>query len=289
MFERVELQVASLAMTRVEASLRAALACATAKGCPPRLSEALEYAVFPGGGRLRPQLSLLAAAGCGDGDPAAADAAAGAVELLHCASLVHDDLPCFDDADSRRGRPALHKVYGEPIAVLVGDALIVLAFEQLGRITSSRSAALVVELAKAGGAAGGIAGGQAWEVEAAAPLEEYHRAKTASLFEAAAAMGAIAAGASPAPWRRFGELVGRAYQAADDLMDAVGQSTKAGKPTRRDFALGRPNLVRAEGVAGARARLEAMLHDTFEAIPPCDEQASVRRWLEQLTARLKVC
>jgi len=285
-FEGFELPSVRMASARADAALRSALARVTADGCPPRLSRALNYAVFPGGSRLRPQLCLVAAAACGDADPAAADAAAAAVELLHCASLVHDDLPCFDDAESRRGRPSVHKVFGEAMAVLAGDSLIVMAFGVLGRLTPSKIAPLVLELSKAGGAAGGIAAGQAWEDEIAAPLDEYHRAKTASLFEAAAAMGAVAAGAQPGPWRRFGEMVGRAYQAADDLLDAVGHPAAAGKPTRRDAALGRPSLVRAEGLAGARARLTSLLDDAAGCTPPSDDDSLARRWLEHLSARL---
>jgi geranylgeranyl diphosphate synthase, type II len=285
-FARFELPSVRMASARADPALRSAIALVTAEGCPPRLARALSYAVFPGGSRLRPQLSLVVSAACGDGDPAAADAAAAAVELLHCASLVHDDLPCFDDADSRRGRPSVHKVFGEASAVLAGDSLIVMAFGVLGRLTPSKSGPLVLELCRAGGAAGGIAAGQAWEAELAAPLDEYHRAKTASLFEAAAAMGAIAAGAQPGPWRRFGEMVGRAYQAADDLLDAVGHSATAGKPTRRDAALGRPSLVRTEGLSGARARLASLLDDAVRATPSSDDGLLARRWLEHFSACL---
>jgi geranylgeranyl diphosphate synthase type II len=284
--EGVELPAFGAASSRADAALRAALVRATAEGCPPRLSQALNYAVFPGGARLRPQLSLIASAACGDGDPAAAEAAAASVEFLHCASLVHDDLPCFDDADFRRGRPSVHKVFGEAIAVLAGDSLIVLAFGVLGRLPPPKSTPMVVELSKAGGASGGIAAGQAWEAEVSAPLDEYHRAKTASLFAAAAAMGAIAVGGQPGPWRRFGERVGRAYQAADDLADAVGHPAFTGKSTRRDAALGRPSLVRAEGLSGARARLAALLDDAFDAAPSVDDRSLACRWLEQLSARL---
>ena len=98
---------------------------------PQLLQEAMHYSVFPGGARIRPQLCLAVASACGDDDPALSNAAASAIELLHCASLVHDDLPCFDDAESRRGRPSVHTAYGERIAVLAGDALIVLAFQCL--------------------------------------------------------------------------------------------------------------------------------------------------------------
>src|SRR6202142_1334361 len=118
---------------RIESALAAALSLGPGEGCPPRLASALQYAVFPAGGRVRPQLCLLTAMAVGDTAPVAADGAAAAVELIHCASLVHDDLPCFDDADRRRGKPSVHRVYGEALAVLAGDGLILLAFEVLTR------------------------------------------------------------------------------------------------------------------------------------------------------------
>ena len=120
------------AITHIEQSLAAALALGEAPGCPPKLANAVRHAVFPGGARIRPQLCLAVAHACGNDDPLLADAAAVAIELLHCASLVHDDLPCFDDAPTRRGRASVHWAYGESLAVLAGDALIVLAFQTLG-------------------------------------------------------------------------------------------------------------------------------------------------------------
>ncbi|MEE7477910.1 polyprenyl synthetase family protein, partial [Methylobacterium hispanicum] len=116
---------------RIETALEVAVSSAEAPGAPPLLAEAIRYAVFPGGHRIRPRLCLAVARACGDDDPEAADAAAVAIELLHCASLVHDDLPCFDDAPLRRGKPAVHVAYGPALAVLTGDALIVAAFEAL--------------------------------------------------------------------------------------------------------------------------------------------------------------
>src|SRR3954465_8460713 len=140
------------AATRIELALTVGVTRAEAPGCPPRLGAALRHAVFPRGARIRPRLCRARAAACGDDAPAAADAAAAAVELLHCASLVHDDLPCFDDAPTRRGKPTVHRVYGEPLAVLVGDALIVLAFESLARASAavpSRMAPLIALLGRA--------------------------------------------------------------------------------------------------------------------------------------------
>ena len=110
------------ASARIEICLERAVEAASNKPCPPRLAKAVHYSVFPGGARVRPQLSVSVAAACGDPESTVAEHAGAAIELLHCASLVHDDLPCFDDADIRRGRQSVHALYGEPLAVLVGDA-----------------------------------------------------------------------------------------------------------------------------------------------------------------------
>lgn len=268
---------------RVERALRESLDRATGPKSPPRLREALGYAVFPGGGRLRPRLCLGVAAACGDTDLETATAAATAVELVHCASLVHDDMPCFDDADLRRGKPTVHKRFGEATALLVGDALIVLAFETLGRAGTPAQLAL---LAVATGPSRGIIAGQAWESEAAVPLDEYHRAKTAALFDAAAGMGAIAAGVDPRPWRAFGEAVGRAYQAADDLADAAGSAIVLGKNTGRDAALARPSIVRSLGVEAARVRVRELVDEAQTRVPQCSGREMILLWLERFANRL---
>jgi geranylgeranyl diphosphate synthase, type II len=269
--------------TRAERAIEAALDRAVGPGSPPRLAEALRYAVLPGGGRLRPQLCLVAALASGDRAPQAADAAAVAVELLHCASLVHDDLPCFDDADTRRGKPSVHAAFGEATALLVGDALIVQAFTELAR--GGATAALVAALGEAAGAARGIIAGQAWESEPAVTLDEYHRAKTASLFEAAASMGALAAGADPAPWRAFGEAIGRAYQAADDVADAAGDAEALGKPVGQDAMLGRPSVVSVSGLEGAKRRVKHHVRSAMQAVPPGPGETLVRAWAERFAAR----
>ncbi len=197
---------------RVEDALEKAIARAQDTGAPPRLASALRYAVFPGGHRIRPQLVLAVARACGDKDPAAADAAAAAIELMHCASLVHDDLPCFDDADMRRAKPSVHLQFGEPIAVLTGDALIVLAFETVARgakRSASRMSSLLTILADAVGSPKGIVAGQAWECEAAVSLSDYQRAKTGALFVGSTLAGAAAAGVDQTPWRMLGERSAR--------------------------------------------------------------------------------
>jgi geranylgeranyl diphosphate synthase type II len=245
--------------------------------------------VFPGGARVRPRLCLAAAGACGDDAPLLADAAAAAIELLHCASLVHDDLPCFDDAATRRGKPSVHRAYGEPLAVLVGDALIVLSFETLARASSAapeRLVPLLSTLAKAAGAPQGLVAGQAWESEPTASLGEYHRAKTSSLFTAATMAGALAAGCDPAPWRLLGERLGEAYQVADDLLDAVAQPHEAGKPTRRDACLERPSAVATWGVAGALSQLRGLVAQAVEAVPACPGADPLRALVVQMADRL---
>ncbi|MEM7398753.1 MAG: polyprenyl synthetase family protein [Pseudomonadota bacterium] len=264
---------------RIEKALEAAVSKAGGAPCPPKLATCLRYAVFPGGARVRPRLSLAVAQACGDRFPRLADAAAASIELLHCASLIHDDLPCFDDADIRRGKPALHKQFGEPLAVLTGDALIVLAFETLGRQAldaPDRLGSLIGVVSQAVGGPSGICAGQAWECEPSAPLEEYHRAKTGSLFAAATVAGALAAGAEPAGWRRLGECLGEAFQVADDICDHVADPDILGKPANQDVANGRPNAVLQLGLEGAGQSLQALLDEAIESIPDCEGAQQLR-------------
>jgi geranylgeranyl diphosphate synthase type II len=279
---------AATMMTRIDEALEAAVARA-GDGAPPTLARAIHYAVFPGGARIRPHLCLAVAKACGDDAPELVDAAACAIELFHCASLVHDDLPCFDDANQRRGKASVHRAFGEPLAVLVGDGLIVMAFETLalaGVANPRRLAALTVNLARAAGTPYGLVAGQAWESESSVPLARYHRAKTASLFMAATMSGALAAGRDPLPWRAMGEKLGEAYQVADDLLDALALPDEAGKPTRQDEALSRPNAVRELGVTGALAQLRGLVAEAAESVPECNGAASLRALVLQMAERL---
>ncbi|MEO8010149.1 MAG: polyprenyl synthetase family protein, partial [Dokdonella sp.] len=210
-------------MPRIEQALLAALEPGESAGCPPRLAAAIRYAVFPGGARIRPRLCLAVAQACAEDHPAIVEAAATAIELLHCASLVHDDLPCFDDAATRRGKPSVHKAFGERLAVLAGDAMIVLA--DSCRAAPARLPTLIRIIARSVGTAGGIVAGQAWECETDAPLSQYQQAKTGSLFAAATMAGAVSAGVSDAaPWSLLGERIGAAYQVADDILDVAGNA-----------------------------------------------------------------
>ena len=254
--------VASMdAMTRIERTLAAAI----------------RHAVFPGGARIRPRLCLAVARACGDDDPAAADAAATSIELLHCASLIHDDLPCFDDALTRRGKPSVHRAFGEPLAVLAGDALIVMAFQTLARGAAAvpqRLAALTLTIARSVGAPLGIVAGQAWECEPSCDLAEYQRSKTGALFAAATIAGAAAAEAEA--WRELGERLGEAYQVADDLRDVAGNAEDLGKPVGQDLALGRPSAALQLGVSGALDRLRDLAAGAVAAIPPCPGAGELR-------------
>lgn len=248
------------------------------------------YAVTPGGARVRPTLCLAVASACGDDRPTLADAAACAVELVHCASLAHDDLPCFDDADTRRGKPSVHCAFGEPIAVLTGDALIFLAFEGVARVAEaapSRAVALMRLLAEAGGSPAGICAGQAWESEPRIDLAAYHQAKTGALFVAATQMGAAAAGQEPELWRELGARIGEAFQIADDLKDALSAPEAVGKPVGQDAAHDRPNAVASFGVEGAVRRLRDAMGAAIASIPSCPGErglcAMVRAQAERLT------
>jgi geranylgeranyl diphosphate synthase type II len=212
-----------------------------------------------------------------------------AIELLHCASLVHDDLPCFDDAATRRGKPSVHAAFGAPLAVLAGDALIVMAFDTLARAgvaAPNRLPLLLTTITRGVGMPCGIVAGQAWESEPYTPVEPYHRAKTGALFVAAAMSGAVAAGADPAPWRELGEKLGAAYQVADDLLDAVSAEADCGKPTGQDVALQRPSLVAQLGLKGAYHRLEVLVGEAIAAIPPCAGARNLKDLVHMQATRL---
>ncbi len=277
------------ASERIERALDHAVQRTEADNAPPKLSAAIRHAVFPGGARVRPRLTLAVAEACGGDLPLLADAAAAAIEMLHCASLVHDDLPCFDNADVRRGQPSVHRIFGAPVAVLAGDALIVLAFETLAQAAAAapdRLSPLIATIARGVGAPYGIAAGQAWESEPNPPPEHYRCAKTGALFVAATTAGALASGGDPGPWRRLGHCLGEAYQVADDLLDAVSTADQADKPVGQDAALGRPNAVAELGIAGAVARLELLISDAMDSVPACPGERELRELVRAQALRL---
>ncbi|NCO20681.1 MAG: polyprenyl synthetase family protein [Rhodobacterales bacterium] len=275
--------------TRIEAAISSAIRGGQTGAAPPRLAAALNYAVTPGGARIRPTICMSVAMACGDDQPMLSDAAAAALELIHCASLVHDDLPCFDDADLRRGKPSVHRAFSQPLAVLTGDSLIVMGFEVLARAggDAARTLELIRILGARTGMPGGICAGQGWESEDQIDLSAYHRAKTGALFIAATQMGAVAAGQEAEPWEELGARIGEAFQVADDLRDALYDAETLGKPVGQDDLHGRPNAVAELGVQGAIRRLKDILGGAIASIPSCPGEAMladmVRRYAEKLT------
>jgi geranylgeranyl diphosphate synthase type II len=277
------------AMTRIERALTGSMARADAPGAPPGLAAAMRHAVFPRGARIRPRLCMAVAGACAEDEPGLTDAAAASIEFLHCASLVHDDLPCFDDAATRRGKPSVHRAYGERLAVLAGDALIVLAFQTLawaGAAAPQRLAPLLLVVGRSVGMPLGIAAGQAWECESTIDLAAYHRAKTGALFAAATVAGAAAAGGEPEAWRAMGEYLGEAYQVADDIGDAASDAESLGKPVGQDAAHGRPSAVATLGLYGAVDRLEELASAAAASIPRCPGEDGLRKLIRSEAHRL---
>jgi geranylgeranyl diphosphate synthase type II len=276
-------------LARIQQALDQELTCALSPSAPPRLMAAMRHAVFPGGARIRPQLCLAVAQACGDDAPELTDAAAVAIELLHCASLVHDDMPCFDDADLRRGLPTVHKLHGEPLALLSGDGLIVMAFQAMARVGArhpARLSGLLGTLCSAAGAPDGIVAGQAWECEPRASLSRYQRAKTGALFVASTCAGAQAAGADPSAWRQLGECLGEAYQVADDIRDVMLGSDELGKPSGQDVQHHRPSAADDLGLAGALGYFQRRMQEAVDAVPDCEHRDAMRALVLQESARL---
>ena len=263
---------------RIEDAMIRALALSRSTEAPEKLLSALQYATFPGGARIRPTILTSVAMACGDDQPKLTDAAAAALELIHCASLVHDDLPCFDNADVRRGKAAVHRAYSEPLAVLTGDSLIVLAFDVLASVPNAdcaRAMTLVRILARQTGMPNGICAGQGWESEDKIDLSAYHRSKTGALFIAATQMGAVAAGQDAEPWYELGARIGEAFQVADDLRDVMFSEEELGKPAGQDSLHSRPNAVAQLGVDGAKSRLQDILAGAISSIPSCPGEAQL--------------
>lgn len=244
---------------------------------PQELHTAVHYSVFAGGKRLRPILCLAASESCG-GDIATAMPSACALELIHTYSLIHDDLPAMDNDDFRRGKPTSHKVFGDAIAILAGDALLTEAFVLLSgrdhpRIPSERRLAVISEIATAAGLAG-MVGGQALDMNAIKitpdfdGLEEIHRRKTGALICASVKAGAILAGADAERLQALADYaghIGLAFQISDDILNVEGDAAVMGKKTGSDAALGKITYPSLLGVEEARERL----FDHVEAAVAC--------------------
>jgi geranylgeranyl diphosphate synthase type II len=253
---------------------------------PEVIARGMRYALIPGGKRFRPVLCLAACRACG-GAEAAALAAACAIEFVHAFSLVHDDLPAMDDDDLRRGRPTLHKVVGEGMAILAADALLTLAFEAIACdkwLSEAQKVAAIRELASASGHAALVAG-QAMDLEAegkrrvsAKTIERIHERKTAALIAASAVIGGIAANA-PADrldaLRTYGHHLGVAFQIVDDVLDAAGDEATLGKHTGADEARGKATAVAVHGLEGARALAAEHVEKAVAALAPFGEAAAL--------------
>lgn len=251
---------------------------------PGRLAEAMRYAALGGGKRLRPYLLIESAGLFGVKTENALDAAA-AIEFIHCYSLVHDDLPAMDDDDLRRGRPTVHVAYDEATAILAGDALLTLAFEILARRQTHPDPAIRTELmlgfARAAGWTG-MAGGQALDLQAEGKklsvdqIRQLQALKTGALIRMSCEAGAILGGADTkqlAAITAYGNRLGQAFQLADDLLDAEGDTAKIGKKTRKDKGAGKATLVESFGPEKARIYLKDLEQDAIAALKPFGDKA----------------
>jgi geranylgeranyl diphosphate synthase, type II len=248
--------------------------------CPEHLRAAICYALLGPGKRLRPRLVLMAAEACG-GNIEAALPAACAVEMVHAYSLVHDDLPAMDDDDLRRGRPTCHKVYGEAVAILVGDALLARAFEIVAtEIQPAAVAAKCCAILACAAGASALVGGQAADLEMAADnqaqlsgtlseLEAIHRRKTGALIRASLELGGVVAGATReqlAALSAYGQRVGLAFQITDDLLDVAGNEAAVGKRLTKDADGGKLTFPRLLGCEASRERATTLIDEACAMI-----------------------
>lgn len=276
----------------VEQALAETLDRCSLRQAPPSLQEAVRRALLSGGKRLRPALCLLACTAEGGSQRRALPAAV-ALECVHAYSLVHDDLPCMDDDALRRGQPTLHVLYGEAMAVLAGDALQALAFECLAAQDDAVLARDQARILAAASGPRGMVGGQVLDMESqgqaadAARVRSIHEAKTGALLAAALACGARAADADPERWMPFGAVLGRLFQATDDLLDATLSSVELGKTAGKDRETGKATLLAVHGLDGARAAARREAEDArreLAALAPrarYDELADLPRFLEE--------
>ncbi len=248
---------------------------------PATIHRAMRYSLFAGGKRIRPILCMEAALAAAD-NPEGVISAACSLELVHTYSLIHDDLPALDNDDYRRGKLTNHKVFGDAMAILAGDALLTLAFQVLAQLPApeDRRTRLVAELAVAAGTVGGMIGGQVADLEGEGKtpnpelLETIHRAKTGALLRASLRMGAIFAGARPEEYDAlscYGEHVGLAFQIVDDILDVEESSESLGKTAGKDAQQGKITFPAVYGLEESRRMAEeecARAHHILERFGP---------------------
>jgi len=259
---------------------------------PASVHEAMRYSLFAGGKRLRPVLALAAAETLGVKTPGLLPLA-GSLELIHTYSLIHDDLPAMDDDDLRRGRPTCHKRYGEAIAILAGDGLLNMAFEVLSDprrtrvVSANRLLVIIREIAMASGVFG-MVGGQVIDMESEGKdidlptLEYIHTHKTGALIRASVRVGAVYARAGKrqlAALTRYGELVGLAFQIADDILDVTGKQEETGKDAGSDAKKGKKTFPAYYGLEESRRRANEVAEHAVHSLREFDRRADPLREL----------
>ncbi|HEY0489540.1 MAG TPA: farnesyl diphosphate synthase [Telluria sp.] len=280
----------------VETALEAFLPASGA--VPHKLHEAMRYTALGGGKRVRPLLVFAAGALTG-ADTRALERAAAAVEMIHVYSLVHDDMPCMDDDELRRGKPTVHVAYDEATALLVGDALQAQAFSVLaegGSVPAARQLAMVRLLAQAAGS-GGMCGGQAIDLDSVGmsltldQLERMHQLKTGALLRAAVVLGALAgkdlSAQELAALDAYSSAIGLAFQVVDDVLDATADSATLGKTAGKDAASNKPTYVSILGLEPSRILAEKLRNDAHQALEPFGEQARRLRDIADLIVQRK--
>jgi geranylgeranyl diphosphate synthase, type II len=260
---------------------------------PQSIHRAMRYSLFAGGKRVRPILAIAAAQAVSEA-PVGVEHAAITLELIHTYSLIHDDLPAMDNDDLRRGRPTCHKVFGDALAILAGDALCTLAFEVISRLprgTAEQKVLLVQELARASGTVGGMIAGQVHDIEGERQqptshlLELIHRAKTGALLRASVRIGAIYAGATARELEAltaYGEHIGLAFQIVDDILDVEQTSEKLGKTAGKDQAQQKITFPAVYGLDRSREMAENERLAAHAALNPFNERADRLRQLADL-------
>jgi geranylgeranyl diphosphate synthase type II len=265
---------------------------------PVSIHEAMRYSLFAGGKRIRPILAISAASAVGS-ETTGVENAAASLELIHTYSLIHDDLPALDNDDLRRGRPTCHKVFGEALAILAGDALLTLAFEVLARLPGAGAEtriSLVEELAHAAGTVGGMIGGQVNDLEGERKtpspelLESIHRAKTGALLRASVRIGAIYARADDSQLSAltaYGEHVGLAFQIVDDILDVEESSEQLGKTAGKDRAQHKVTFPGVYGLARSREMADEERASALSALANFDARADRLRQIANYIVQRK--
>lgn len=287
---------------RFTQALEASFDTLLSQPCPQRLNAAIQHSVLNGGKRLRPVMVYAAFQECQTRLPGydlqGLDRVAVAVELLHCYSLIHDDLPAMDDDDLRRGQPTCHIAFDEATAILAGDALQCMAFESIQQATSftaQQRLDLIDVFANASGAQG-MVGGQMIDLMSVdktlsqQQLETMHSLKTGALINAALQMGAICANANTAQreaLKNYGDNIGLAFQVVDDILDIEGETATLGKQQGADLELNKPTYPAIMGLDQAKAYARELCENANAALSPFAENASILRHLAEYVVNRK--